>query len=172
MRIHALIRRQSDRTRRSELAARVPVITIEETEKTMATRYKIGRPTLALLAAVLAGVVVPGTVLAQASTLPTACLAVEALVGNQSGPTPGGEVIRVDPTTQSTLTSDTSPAGGPDLVQPADLAYLANGDLVVADPGGTTGAPRIVEVNPYTGVRTLVSGQTSATGPTTGIGPA
>ena len=68
-----------------------------------------------------------GTVaLAQpAPTLPKLCPAIEALVSDGvSGPGLGGEVLRVNPAGQSTLTSNTSPSGAPDLDAPTDMAPM------------------------------------------------
>src|SRR5215472_10887982 len=76
-----------------------------------------------------------------------------------SGPGLGGEVLRVSPGSVSTLTTDSSPTGGPDLDSPNGMAFLPNGDIVMTDDGRTNGArPIVVEVNPGTGARTLISG--------------
>ena len=104
---------------------------------------------------------------AQAPSLPKACVAIEALVGDgASGPAPGnGEVLRVNPGGQSTLTTNTAPAGLTNLDDPADMAFLPGGDIVVTDQGFATGIPQVLEVDPGTGVRTLVSSAGRGTGP-------
>ena len=104
---------------------------------------------------------------AQAPSLPKACVAIEALVGDgASGSSIGaGEVLRVSPGGQSTLTTNTAPMGTPNLDDPDGMAFLANGDIVVTDESFTTGRPDVVEVNPSTGVRTLISGKGRGSGP-------
>src|SRR6266704_5433941 len=91
-----------------------------------------------VLAAVLSGA---GTA-AQAqpaSAPPVACVAMEALVSDAvSGPGLGGEVLRVTPGGVSTLTTDSSPTGGPDLDYPSGMAFLPNGDIVITDKGHTS----------------------------------
>ncbi|HET7539001.1 MAG TPA: hypothetical protein VFK05_03990 [Polyangiaceae bacterium] len=136
---------------------------------------------VAALAAVLGGVLTAKIANAQpmsagaASSQPM-CVAVEALVSDgYSGPGPGpakGEVLRVNPVGQSVLTNNMSPTGGPDLDQPTDMAFLPNGDIVVTDSGAFTGLPKVVEVNPNTGARTLLSGLSSLSSPARGSGPA
>ena len=87
---------------------------------------------------------------AQAPSLPKACVAIEALVGDgASGSSLGaGEVLRVSPGGQSTLTTNTAPMGTPNLDDPTDMAFLSNGDIVVTDESFTAGRPDVVEVNP------------------------
>ncbi len=103
---------------------------------------------------------------AQASTPRKACVAIEALVGDGvSGPGLGGEVLRVTPGGQSTLTTNSSPPGSPPLDAPSDMAFLPNGDIVVTDEGFTGFVPDVVEVNPATGGRTLISGRGRGSGP-------
>ena len=94
---------------------------------------------------------------AKAPSLPKACVAIEALVGDgTSGSSIGaGEVLRVSPGGQSTLTTNTAPMGTPNLDDPTDMAFLSNGDIVVTDDSFTIGRPDVVEVNPSTGARTL-----------------
>src|SRR5262249_17351752 len=76
------------------------------------------------------------------------------------------EVLRVTPGGVSTLTDDSSPAGSPDLDYPNGMAFLPNGDIVVTEDGRTNGAhPLVVEVNPRTGARTLISGDGTGSGP-------
>jgi hypothetical protein len=70
------------------------------------------------------------------------------------------------------MTSNTSPAGGPDLDEPTDMAYLPNGDIVVTDSGADTALPKVVEVDRTTGARTLISGLSSLSSPARGSGPA
>lgn len=96
-------------------------------------------------------------------------MAIEALVSDgYSGPGLGGEVLRVSPGTQSTLTADTAPPGPP-LGLPSDMAFLPDGDIVVTDEGDigahTAAGPAVVEVNPGTGARTLISGRGQGKGP-------
>jgi hypothetical protein len=123
-----------------------------------------------VLAAVLSGAATaaqaqPASALAL--TTPAACVAMEALVSDGvSGPGLGGEVLRVTPGGVSTLTTDSAPAGSPDLDYPSGMAFLPNGDIVVADDGRTNGAhPIVVQVNPHTGARTLISGDGTGSGP-------
>jgi hypothetical protein len=123
-----------------------------------------------VLAGVLGGAGAPAlaqTVSARALTLPKACVAIEALVGDgASGPAPGnGEVLRVNPGGQSTLTTNAAPAGPVNLDDPADMAFLPGGDIVVTDEGFTSGIPQVAEVDPGTGVRTVISSAGRGTGP-------
>jgi NHL repeat-containing protein len=73
-------------------------------------------------------------------------------------------VLRVTPGGVSTLTTDSSPTGGPDLDYPSGMAFLPDGDIVVTDKGSSNG-PIVVEVNPVTGARTLISGDGTGSGP-------
>jgi hypothetical protein len=127
-----------------------------------------------VLAGVLSGAVLTGAgspawaqpAAARGFTPPKACVAIEALVGDGvSGPAPGGEVLRVQPGGQGTLTTNTAPAGAPDLDLPDRMAFMANRDIVVSDEGITTGVPLVAGVNPVTGARTLLSGSGRGTGP-------
>jgi hypothetical protein len=120
-----------------------------------------------MLAAVLSGAptaqATPAT--ARAVTPPAACVAVEALVSDAaSGPGLGGEVLRVAPGGVSPLSDDTSPAGGPDLDYPRGMAFLPDGDLVVTDKGHIAN-PVMIDVDPRTGARTLISGDGRGSGP-------
>jgi hypothetical protein len=45
------------------------------------------------------------------------------------------------------------------------MAFLSNGDIVVTDDSFTIGRPDVVEVNPSTGARTLISGNGRGSGP-------
>jgi len=88
----------------------------------------------------------------------------EALVSDAaSGPGLGGEVLRVTPGGVSTLTDDSSPAGGPDLDYPSGMAFLPDGDIVVTDKGHIAN-PVVMEVDPATGARTLISGDGRGSG--------
>ena len=99
-------------------------------------------------------------------TPPKACVAIEALVGDGiSGPRLGGEVLRVMPGGQSTLTTDTAPKGPPELDAPSDMAFLPDGNIVVTDEGFTGFVPAVVEVNANTGARTLISSSGRGKGP-------
>ena len=123
-----------------------------------------------VLAGVLGGAGTPAlaqTAAARAASLPKACVAIEALVGDgASGPAPGnGEVLRVQPGGQSTLTTNAAPSGPVNLDDPADMAFLPGGDIVVTDQGFATGIPQVLEVDPGTGVRTLISSASRGTGP-------
>jgi hypothetical protein len=122
-----------------------------------------------VLAGVLGGAGTPALaqpVSAQAPNIPKACVAIEALVGDgASGPGLGGEVLRVTPGGQSILTNNTVPLGRPDLDAPSDMAFLPNGDIAVTDQGFTLGRPDVVEVNPGTGARSLISGNGRGSGP-------
>ena len=104
---------------------------------------------------------------ARALTLPKACVAIEALVSDGvSGPGLGGEVLRVSPGGQSTLTTNSSPAGSPPLDLPSDMAFLPNGDIVITDVDGTTGNPQLLRITPATGGRVVLSGNGVGSGPT------
>src|SRR5690349_4296154 len=110
-----------------------------------------------VLAGVLGGAGTPAmaqTGAARALNLPKACVAIEALVGDgASGPAPGnGEVLRVNPGGQSTLTTSTAP-------------FRPGGDIVVTDQGFATGIPQVIEVDRGTGARTLISGNGRGSGP-------
>ena len=121
-----------------------------------------------LLAGVLGGAgIMAQPASAQALALPKACVAIEALVSDgASGSSLGaGEVLRVTPGGQSTLTTNTAPMGRPNLDDPEDMAFLPNGDIVVTDESFTAGRPDVVEVNPGTGARTLISGNGRGSGP-------
>jgi sugar lactone lactonase YvrE len=74
-------------------------------------------------------------------------------------------VLRVQPGGQSTLTTNTAPPGPVNLDDPADMAFLPGGDIVVTDQGFTTGIPQVAEVDPGTGVRTVISSASRGTGP-------
>lgn len=107
------------------------------------------------------------------------CVAVEALVSDgfsgPAGPVLGyanGEVLRVSSGGQSILTDNAAPAGSPYLDQPTDMAFLANGDIVLTDSGQFTGAPKVVQVNKSTGARTLLSGLATFSSAPRGSGPA
>ena len=50
--------------------------------------------------------------------------------------TGGGEVLRVSPGGQDTLTTNSSPSGNPRLDTPSDMAFLPNGDIVITDEKG------------------------------------
>src|SRR6478735_10549130 len=109
---------------------------------------------------------VPSPVLAQTagSALPKACQVWEALVSDGGdGPDPaGGEVIRFSTSgSQSTLTNNWSPTGGPTLDSPEDMAFDRNGDIVTADMGTTTGVSQVVRIDSTTGARTLVAAPAS-----------
>jgi hypothetical protein len=121
-----------------------------------------------VLAAVLSGAgtaAQPQPASALALTTPTACVAMEALVSDGvSGPGLGGEVLRVSPGGQSTLTTNSSPTGGPDLDYPSGMAFLPDGNIVITDKGHTSG-PIVAELNPRTGARTLISGDGTGSGP-------
>jgi hypothetical protein len=89
----------------------------------------------------------------------------------RSGPGLGGEVLRVNPLSQSTLTNNSSPTGNPVLDTPSDMALLPNLNIALADEGGGI-APQVVSINPATGARTLVSGPGRGVGPALGIAQA
>jgi hypothetical protein len=93
-----------------------------------------------------------------------ACVAMEALVSDAaSGPGLGGEVLRATPGGVSTLTDDSSPAGGPDLDYPSGMAFLPDGDIVITDKGHAAG-PVVMEVDPATGDRTVLSDDAAPAG--------
>ncbi len=47
---------------------------------------------------------------------------------------------------------------------PSDMAFVPGGDIVITDEGGGS-RPAVVEVNPNTGARTLISGRGRGSGP-------
>jgi hypothetical protein len=104
---------------------------------------------------------------AQAPSLPKACVATEALVGDgASGSSIGaGEVLRVSPGGQSTLTTNTAPMGTPNLDDPTDMAFLSNGDIVVTDVAAGTGNQRVLQIDPATGNRIVLTGAVVGSGP-------
>jgi hypothetical protein len=103
------------------------------------------------------------------ASLPTACPGLEALVSDEvDGPDPWGqgEVIKFATSlSQGTLTNNLSPAGGPNLDSPEDMAFDLSGNVVTADEGITTGVSQVVRVDRNTGVRTLISGAGLGSGP-------
>jgi hypothetical protein len=109
------------------------------------------------------------TASAASASLPTACPGLEALVSDEvDGPDPWGqgEVIKFATSlSQGTLTNNLSPAGGPNLDSPEDMAFDLNGNVVTADEGITTGVSQVVRVDRNTGVRTLISGAGLGSGP-------
>jgi hypothetical protein len=121
-----------------------------------------------LLATVLSGTgtaaqAQPARAAAMASV--PACAAMEALVSDAtSGPGLGGEVLRATPGGVSPLSDDTSPAGSPDLDYPRGLAFLPDGDIVVTDKGHIAN-PVLIDIDPRTGARTLISGDGTGSGP-------
>ena len=79
---------------------------------------------------------------------------------------PGG-IIRVDSTTgaRTTVSENSSPAGGPAFVDPLGVVIAPNGDLLVADQNAFAGAGGgVIRVNPVTGQRTTVSENASPAG--------
>src|SRR5690348_4009901 len=97
-----------------------------------------------------------------------ACVAMEALVSDAtSGPGLGGEVLRATPGGVSPLSDDTSPAGSPDLDYPRGMAFLPDGDIVVTDKGHIAN-PVLIDIDPRTGARTLISGDGRGSGPELG----
>jgi hypothetical protein len=74
------------------------------------------------------------TASAASASLPTACPGLEALVSDEvDGPDPWGqgEVIKFATSlSQGTLTNNLSPAGGPNLDSPEDMAFDLNGNVV------------------------------------------
>ncbi len=81
-----------------------------------------------------------------------------------------GMVLRIDkPSGTRTLVSDNhSPVGGPDFQSPTGITFDAAGSLLVAesfelDINGIE-TPAVIRVNPYTGVRTLVSSNAAPVG--------
>jgi len=109
------------------------------------------------------------TASAASASLPTACPGLEALVSDEvDGPDPWGqgEVITFATSlSQGTLTNNLSPAGGPNLDSPEDMAFDLNGNVVTADEGISSGVSQVVRVDRNTGVRTLISGAGLGSGP-------
>jgi sugar lactone lactonase YvrE len=128
-------------------------------------------------------------VLASALGLPT-----PAQAGPGSGPAPtanptriyvtdhsppdasvNGMVLEIDPGdgTRTLVSDNHSPVGGPDLQSPHGIALDADGNLIVAEkftqPINGVRVPSIIRIDRATGVRTLVSSNTSpAAGPDLG----
>ncbi len=77
-----------------------------------------------------------------------------------------GGVIRVDPVTgvRTTVSENSSPAGGPSFDDPADVAFEADGDILVVDGAAFGGTGGVIRVDPVTGVRTTVSENSSPAG--------
>jgi hypothetical protein len=100
------------------------------------------------------------TVSARALNLPTACVAIEALVSDgASGPGLGGEVLRVSSGGQSILVSDdVTPSGGQQFDNTGDVQYDAcENAFYVLETGFTPSGPRgkVLQVDAATGVRSL-----------------
>jgi DNA-binding beta-propeller fold protein YncE len=70
-----------------------------------------------------------------------------------------GGVIRVDPSTgaRTTVSSNSSPAGGPDFANPVGIAVQVNGQILVSDEDAFGGPGGVIRVDPVTGTRTAVS---------------
>ncbi len=87
----------------------------------------------------------------------------DILISDSSAFGGDGGIIRVDPATGSrtTLSSNTSPAGGPSFDHPGDLIVDKCGNILVSD----SGAESIYQVDLTTGARTTVSDNTSAGSP-------
>ena len=78
-----------------------------------------------------------------------------------------GGIIRIDSTTgaRTTVSENSSPAGGPAFVDPLGVVIAPNGDLLVADQQAFSGAGGgVIRVNPVTGQRTTVSENASPAG--------
>ena len=87
----------------------------------------------------------------------------DILISDSSAFGGDGGIIRVDPATgaRSTLSSNTSPAGGPSFDHPGDLIVDQCGHILLTD----SGAEAIYQVDLTTGARTTVSDNTSAGSP-------
>lgn len=87
----------------------------------------------------------------------------DILISDSSAFGGDGGIIRVDPATgaRSTLSSNTSPAGGPSFDHPGDLIVDQCGHILVTD----SGAQAIYQVDLTTGARTTVSDNTSTGSP-------
>src|SRR5664279_3359578 len=87
----------------------------------------------------------------------------DILISDSSAFSGDGGIIRVDPATgvRSTLSSNTSPVGGPSFDHPGDLIVDQCGHILVTD----SGAEAIYQVDLTTGARTTVSDNTSAGSP-------
>ena len=76
-----------------------------------------------------------------------------------------GGLIRIDPTTggRATLSENNSPVGGPDFETPEALEFEADGNIVLVDAFEAIGPrnPGVVRVNPVTGVRRVLSNNTT-----------
>ena len=77
-----------------------------------------------------------------------------------------GGIIRVDSTTgaRTTVSENSSPAGGPAFLEPLGVVIAPNGDLLVADQNAFGGGGGVIRVNPVTGQRTTVSENASPAG--------
>jgi sugar lactone lactonase YvrE len=87
------------------------------------------------------------------------------LVGNYASG--NGAVLRVDPVTgaRTTVSSNTSPPGGPSLSVPSGITVDADGSILVADSG------TVIRIDPVTGARTLVSNNASPAGDPSFVNP-
>ncbi len=87
----------------------------------------------------------------------------DILISDSSAFGGDGGIIRVDPATgvRSTLSSNTSPAGGPSFDHPGDLIVDQCGHILVTD----SGAEAIYQVDLSTGARTTVSDNASSGSP-------
>lgn len=85
-----------------------------------------------------------------------------------------GGVIRVNPSTGSrtTVSSNTSPAGGPAFVTPSGLAIEPDGDVLVADRNAFGGGGGVIRVDPVSGARTTVSATSTPAGGPAFVEPA
>jgi sugar lactone lactonase YvrE len=78
-----------------------------------------------------------------------------------------GGLIKVDGATgvRATLSENNNPTGGPDFDTPAAIAIDADGTFVVAETDETgVRNPSVIRVDPKTGVRTLISDNTTPAG--------
>ncbi len=78
---------------------------------------------------------------------------------------PGG-VVRVNPATgaRATVSSNTTPAGGPRFSNPTSLAVEPSGSIVVADADAFGGPGGLIRVNSTTGARTTISSNSTPSG--------
>jgi DNA-binding beta-propeller fold protein YncE len=80
----------------------------------------------------------------------------ETPINNVSVPS----IVRIDRVTgaRTLVSSNTSPAGGPDFVHPWGLAIEADGSILLADPAAfPQGNGGLIRIDPVTGTRTVLS---------------
>ena len=78
-----------------------------------------------------------------------------------------GGVIRVDPVTgaRTTVSENSSPAGGPSFDHPLGIELEPDGDILVTESDGFGGTGGVIRVDPVTGARATVTSNALIAGP-------